>query len=107
MEEGLTAPGESPASSDPRWSDTPGSLRALLLRLDGQVGAVVTIEKHVVDSASVSGELARQLGRIAQQMDLSAGYGAVEPASGAPGFGPMKLGFTREAASIRRQMSER
>lgn len=96
-------PNEHAGSSAPRWWDTPGSLRTCLLRLDGQVGAIVAAEEHVVDPAVVSGEVAGQLGRIAQQMGLAAGTAAVEQSDRAFGFEPVKLGFTRETGSIRRQ----
>lgn len=107
MEEFLTTPGECPASPGPHWWETPGLLRTALVQLDGQVGAVVNVEKHVVDPAVVSGEVAGQLGRIAQQMRLGAGGGAVEPSSSATGFEPVTLGFTREAGSIRRRVNGR
>jgi hypothetical protein len=89
-----------------RWG-IPKSLRTCLLRLDGQVGAVVNVERHVVNPAVVSGEVAGQLGRLAQQMDLGAGDGTVEQPSSATRFGPIKPGFTREAGLIRRQVSDR
>lgn len=78
-----------------------------LLRFDGQMGAIVNAEKHLVDPAVVSGEVAGQLGWIAQRMGLDAGEGAAEPSSSAPGFGFVKGGFTREAGSIRRQVPSR
>lgn len=87
------------------WWDTSGSLRARLLRLDGQVGAVVNAEKHGVDPVVVSGEVAGQLGRLVQQMDLGAGDGAVVQSGRELGFEPIKPGFTREAGSFRRQGS--
>jgi hypothetical protein len=80
-------------------------LRARLLRLDGQVGAVVNAEKHGVDPVVVSGEVAGQLGRLVQQMDLGAGDGAVVQSGRELGFEPIKPGFTREAGSFRRQGS--
>ena len=90
-----------------RWWETSGSLRGRLLQLDGQVGAVVNAEKHVADPAAVSGELARQLGRLAQQMGFGTGNGVADHAEVAPGFEPVKPGFTREAGSIRRWVSDR
>jgi hypothetical protein len=74
-----------------------------LLRLDGQVGAIVNAEKHAVDPAVISGEVAAQFGRLVQQM--SVGDGAVAQSSSATGFGPVKSSFTREAGLIRRQVS--
>ncbi len=107
MEEVLTASGERPASLDPRWWETPGLLRTALVQLDVQVGTVVNVEKRVVDPAVVSGEVAGQLGRLAQQMGLGAGGGTVEPSSSATGFEPVTLGFTRQAGSIRRRVNGR
>ncbi len=68
---------------------------------------MVNAEKHMVDRAVVSDEVAGQLERIAQQMGLDAGGGAVEPSSSAPGFEPVKPGFTRDTGLIRRQVSGR
>lgn len=79
----------------------PGSLRTGLLRLDGQVGAVVNSEKHVVDPAAVSSDLARQLRRIAQQMGLDAGTETVGDPGTALVFESIKPSFTREAGSSR------
>lgn len=89
-------------SSGPHWWEAPGSLRTCLLLLDGQVAAVVNAEKHVVDPAAVSGEVAGPLGRIAQQMGLGAGNAAVGQPDRAFGFEPVKPSFTRETGSIRR-----
>lgn len=87
------------------WWKTSGSLRTALLRLDGQVGAVVNTEKHVIDPGVVSGELAGQLEGIAQQMGVDTDDVAVERSGKGPGFGPVKPGFTREVGSFRRQVS--
>ena len=57
-----------PSGSDPHWWKIPGSLRTCLLRLDSQVGAVVNVEKCVVDPAGVPDEVVGQLERIAQQI---------------------------------------
>ena len=89
-------------SPGPRWWETPGSLRTSLLRLDGQVGAVVNAERHVVDPAVVSGEVAGQLGRLVQQMGLGTGDEAVGFPDEALVFEPVKPSFTREAGSVRR-----
>ncbi len=91
-------------SVGPHWSDTMGSLRAPLLRLDGQVGAVVNAEKHVVDPAVVSDEVVGQLERIAHQMGLDTDNGAVKQSGEVPAFEPVKPGFTRVAGSFRRQV---
>jgi hypothetical protein len=93
-----------PGDSDPRWWETPGSLRTCLLRLDCEVGAVVHAEKHLADPAVVSGEVAGQLERMAQQTGLGAGDGVVEGPGRAPGFEPVKPGFTRQAGSFRRRV---
>jgi hypothetical protein len=103
----LTKTDKHPDSPGPRWWEAPGSLRTSLLWLDGQVGTIVNAEKHVVDPAAVSGEVAGQLERLVQQMGLGAGDGVVEPSSSARGFEPVKPGFTREAGLIRRQVSDR
>ncbi len=87
-----------------RWWETPGSLRTGLLRLDGQVVAVVNAEKHVVDPAVVFDEVAGQLGRVARQMGLDTGDGAVEQSGEAPGFEPAKPTYTRVAGLFRRQV---
>lgn len=88
----------------PHWWETPGLLRTRLLWLDGEVGTAVETDKQVVDSAAVSGDLARHLGRLAQQMGLGAGDEEVEQPGRGPGFEPVKPGFTREAGSFRRQV---
>jgi len=95
----LTTADERPASA--HWWATPGPLGTRLVRLDGQVGVVVNAEKHVLDPSGVSGEVARQLERIAQQMGLGAGGEAVGRSETAPGSEPVKQGFTREAGSLR------
>lgn len=87
----------------PHW-ETPGLLRTRLLWLDGEVGTAVEAEKQVVDSAAVSGDLARHLRRLAQQMGLEAGDGEVEQSDRALGFEPVKPGFTRESGSFRRDV---
>lgn len=81
-----------------------GSLLASLLRLDGQVGAVVNAGKHMVEPSVVSSEMAVQLERIARQTGLSSGNGVVEQPGSARGFEPVKPGFTREVGSFRRQV---
>jgi len=93
-----------PSGSDPHWWKIPGSLRTCLLRLDSQVGAVVNVEKCVVDPAGVPDEVVGQLERIAQQMGLNSGNGVVGQLGSAPGFEPVKPGFTRVAGSFRRQV---
>jgi hypothetical protein len=103
MEEVLTAPNEHPSPDPGRW-ETLGLLRSALLRLDGQLAAIVKAETHVVDPVAVSDELARQLKRIAQQMGLGAGDGAAKESGKVRGFEPVKPGFTREAGSFRRQV---
>ncbi len=85
-----------------RWWEAPGSLRTALLRLDGRVGVVVNAERHVVDPAVVSGEVAGQLGRLAQQMGLGTGDEGVGYPDKALVFEPVKPSFTREAGSSRR-----
>jgi hypothetical protein len=85
----------------------PESLRTRLLRLDGEVGTVVNAEKHVVDPAVISGEVAARFGRLVQQMCPGAEHGVVEQPSNATGFGPVKPGFTREAGSVRQRVSDR
>ncbi|MBV9143160.1 MAG: hypothetical protein JO115_19975 [Pseudonocardiales bacterium] len=97
----MTTPNEHPGSPGVRWWETPGSLRTGLLRCDGQVATAVNAEKYVVGPTVVSGEVAEQLGRLAQQMGV--GDGALKQPSGALGFEPLKPGFTREAGSIQRQ----
>ncbi len=94
-------------NSIPHKSEDPGSLRASLLRLDGQVGTVVNAEMHLVAPVVVSGEVAGQLERIAQQTVLGTGGGVVEPQDEAPRFEPVKAGFTREAGSFRRRVPPR
>lgn len=79
-------------------------MRARLLQLDGQVSAVLEAEKHVVDSAVVSDQMAGQLERIAQQMGLDTGDGAVEQSDREFGFEPVKPGFTRVSGSFRCQV---
>lgn len=103
MEDSLTNANRHPGRPSPAWWEAPGSLRTFLLLLDGQVGAKVSVEKHVVDAAVVSDELARQLERIAQQMGLGAGNAAIEQSDRVFGFEPVKPFFTRETGSIRRQ----
>lgn len=103
LDEALKKTNEHSDNAASLW-EAPGSLRTCLLRLDGQVGAVVHAEKYVADSAVVSCELAGHLGRIAQQMGLGSGDGVVEQLGNAPGFEPVKPGFTREAGSFRRQV---
>ena len=100
----MTRTNNHPSSSHPRWWQVPGSLRTGLLRLDGQVGTVVNTEKHVVDPAVLSGEVAGQLGQLMQQTGLGTDSGVVEPSSRAFGFESVKPGFTREAGSFRRQV---
>ena len=92
---------QHPGGSGPRWWGTPGSLRTALLRLDGRVGVVVNAEKQVADPAVVSGEVARQLGWLVQQMGLGTGDEAVNYPN-ALVFEPIKPSFTREAGSTRR-----
>lgn len=92
-----------PWISNPHWWDAPGSLRTVLLRLDGQVGAVANAEMHVVDPAVVSGEVARHLGRLAQQMGLGTGDGATAHRNSAPVFESIKPSFTREMGSSPRR----
>lgn len=94
-----------PDSPGFRWWETPGSLRTDLLRLDGEVGTAVEAGKQVVEPTAVSDDLARHLGRLVQQMGLSAGDGMVEKSDREFGFEPLKPGFTREAGSFRRQGS--
>ncbi len=103
----MTAKDNPPGSPGSRWWEPPGLLRVRLLRLDSQVGAVVNGEKHVIDPAVFSGEVAGQLRRIAQQLGVGAGDGAVEQSDRAPGFESVKPGFTREAGLVRRQVSDR
>ncbi|MGH3865454.1 MAG: hypothetical protein ACRDQ4_04805 [Pseudonocardiaceae bacterium] len=68
---------------------------------------MVRTEKHTTGPAAVpvTGGMAQRLRRIAQQMELDAGDKIVDSSDRAPGFGPVKLGFTREAGSFRRQVS--
>ena len=80
-------------------------MRTYLLRLDGELGAVVNVEKRVVDPWIVSGEVGRQLERISQQMGLGAGDGVVKQLGSVLEFEPVKPDFTREAGSFRRQGS--
>jgi hypothetical protein len=96
---------EHPDSLCARWWETPGSVRASLLRLDGQVGVVVNAEKHVVPPVVGSGEVAGQLEQIAQRMGMGTDDGVFEQSDLAPGFEPAKPGFTRESGSFRRQVS--
>jgi hypothetical protein len=96
-----------PNSVKPRWWETPGSLRTSLLLLDGQVGTGVNAERHLVAPVVVSGEVARQLERIAQQTGLEMGCGGVEPVAEAPGFEPLKSGFSRETGSLRHRLPPR
>ncbi len=98
----MTTLGGQPGSPDPRWWETPGSLRSRLLRLDGQIGAVAHAERHAVDPAVISGEVAGELGRLVQQMGLDTGDEAVGYSDGALVFEPVKPSFTREAGSNRR-----
>ncbi len=88
--------------SGPRWGEAPGSLRTALLRLDGRVGVVVNAERHVVDPAVVSGEVAGRLGRLVQQMGLGTGDVAAGCRYTPLVFEPIKPSFTREAGSSRR-----
>lgn len=90
------------ACSPGPWWENPGSLRTSLLRLDGQVGAVVNAEKHVADPGVVSGEVARHLRRLAQQVGQGTGDEAVGYPDKALVFKPIKPSFTREAGSNRR-----
>ena len=91
-------------SKQPGWSGYSWrELRTNLLRLDGELGALVNAEKHVVHSAVIFGEVAGQLGRIAQQMGLDTDDGKVEQSGKASGFEPVKPGFTRITGSFRRQ----
>lgn len=92
-----------PDNLGPRWWEAPGSVRICLLRFDGQVGAVVDAEKLVVDPEVVSGEVAEQLRRIAQQMSLGTRARVVNQPDREFRFKPVKPGFTREAGSIRRR----
>ena len=85
-----------------RWWEAPGLLRTALLRLDGRVGVVVNAERHVVDPAVVSGEVAGELGRLVQQMGLGTGDEAVGYTDEALVFERVKPSFTREAGSTRR-----
>lgn len=96
---------ERSGSSGPCWWETPGSLRSCLLRLDGLVGVVVNAEKRVVDPAVVSGEVAGQLRRVAQQWAMDAGDGMVEQSDREFGFEHVQPGFTRQGGSFRRQGS--
>ncbi len=91
--------------SGPHWWKIPGSLRTTLLRLDGQTGAVVSVEKHVASSAAGFGDLAEHLGRLV--LGLGSGDGVVEQSGTAPRFEPVKSSFTRVAGSIRRQVDDR
>jgi hypothetical protein len=95
--------GTSADSAHSRWWQNPGSLRAFLVPLDDRLGAVVNVEKDVVDTTLVSGEVAGQLGWVAQRMGLSTGNGMVEQSDRALGFEPAKPGYTREAGLIQRQ----
>lgn len=72
-----------------------------LLRLDGQVGAIVNAEKLAAEPATVSGDLARHVRRIAQQMGLDAGPETAGELDAATAFESIKPGFTREAGSSR------
>lgn len=92
----MTTPDGHPGSSGPSWWETPGSLCAALLRLDGQVGLVVHTERHVVEPATVvSDDMARHLGRLLEEMGLGAGDGAPSRSGRAPGFERVKPSFTR------------
>jgi len=91
--------------SGSRWREAPGPLCTYMLWFDGQVGAVVSAEKHVVDPAVVSDEMAGQLGRLVQQMGLGAEDGEIKQSDRDLGSEPVKLGFTREAGSFRRRGS--
>lgn len=91
-----------PGGVGSRWWETPGSLRASLLRLDGQVGAVVNAEKQVACPAAVPGDLVRHVGRIARQMGIDAGDGTADCSDRALVFESIKPSFTREAGSSRR-----
>lgn len=87
------------------WPDSPWwELRTNLLRLDGQVGSVVNAEKHVVDSGPVSNDMARNLGRLLEQIGIDAGNGTSGLSDTAPAFERVKPGFTREAGSFRRRV---
>ncbi|MGH3886012.1 MAG: hypothetical protein ACRDSZ_05460 [Pseudonocardiaceae bacterium] len=90
-----------------RWCGAPGSLRAWLLRLDGQLGAVVNAEKHVVEPAVVSSRVAGELGRLVQEMRLGSGDGQAVQPGGVPGFESVTPGFTRVAGLLRQQVSDR
>jgi hypothetical protein len=71
QEETLMAPDNESVSPGLRWWETAGSLRATLMRLDGQVSAVVNVEKYVINPATISGKVLGKLEQIAQQMGLS------------------------------------
>lgn len=92
---------QQPSGFSPHWCGDPGSLRTRLLQLDGQVGAVANAEKHATKPAAVSGDLARHLRRIAQQMGLDAGPETADEPHTARAFEPIKPSFTREAGSSR------
>ncbi len=98
----MTRTRKPPDSAGSRWWESPGSLRAALVRLDGQVGVVVNAEKQMAGPAVVSGDLARHLGRLAQQMGLGTGNGTADHSDRALVFEPIKPSFTREAGSRRR-----
>lgn len=101
----MTTTNKPSMNPKPHWWETPGLLRTRLLWLDGEVGTAVEAEKQVVDSAAVSGDLARHLKRLVQQMGLGTGDGEAERSGEVPGFEPVKPAFTREAGSFRRQVS--
>ncbi len=87
--------------------DIPDSLQETLLRLDGQVGVVVDAEKHMIDPPLISGDVAGELERVARQMGLGTAGEVVGQSDAAQVFPPAKPGFTREAGSLRRQVSGR
>jgi hypothetical protein len=51
----MTRTRKPPDSAGSRWWESPGSLRAALMRLDGQVGVVVNAEKQVTGQVSAFG----------------------------------------------------
>lgn len=93
-----------PNRAGPCWCESPGSLRTNLLRLDGQVAAIVNVEKNVARPATISSAVAQHLGPLVKQMGLGAEDEMVEQAGGAL-LETAKAGFVREAVTIRRQIA--
>jgi hypothetical protein len=68
------------------------------------VGWVANAEEPAVDSGPVSNGMARHLGRLLEQIGIDAGNVTSDLSDTAPAFERVKLGFTREAESFRRQV---